>query len=137
MKINARHSLLLFTSVFALVCAIPAIAEDEAGKKLFQRNCMACHQADGKGVPDVFPALAGNAFVQGDEHDAVSVLLTGRNGMPNFSRRLTDQDIASILSYVRSAWGNHGSAVSPEQVATLRSGLHAEAFDPTQQNIRH
>ena len=121
------------------ICALSGVAhaEDSNGKALFLRNCAACHQADGRGVPDVFPALAGNTFVQGNEHDAVSVLLTGRNGMPNFSKRLTDQDIALIVSYVRNAWGNSASGIEAGQVAALRSELHAETFDPTQQNIRH
>jgi cytochrome c6 len=120
-----------------LVCAAPAMSDDAPGKSLFQRNCAACHQPNGLGVPDVFPALAGNVFVQGSEKDVIAVVLTGRNGMPTFSKQLADQDLAAILSYVRSAWGNKGGAVSAEQVAGIRSDLHAEAFDPSQQNIRH
>lgn len=121
----------------ACAFVLPTYAEDASGKSLFLKNCSACHQADGRGVPDVFPALAGNAFVQGGERDVVSVLLTGRNGMPNFSRRLTDQDMGLVLNYVRSAWGNRGTEITSEQVTALRSELHADAFDSTQQNIRH
>lgn len=123
--------------VLGMTCAVPAMAQDADGKALFQRNCAACHQVNGEGVPDVFPALAGNAFVQGNEKDVIAVVLNGRGGMPTFSKRLTDQDLAIILSYVRSAWGNHGAAVTVDQVTARRSDLHADAFDPSQQNMRH
>jgi mono/diheme cytochrome c family protein len=135
--VNRSAAFALATAAFGFVCMASAMADDAGGKALFQRNCAACHQVDGKGVPDAFPALAGNTFVQGDEKDVIAVVLNGRNGMPTFSKRLTDQDIATILNYVRNAWGNHGAVVSMEQVTTMRSDLRAEAFDPSQQNIRH
>jgi cytochrome c6 len=59
------------------------------GKALFAKNCAACHQANGKGIPGAFPALAGNAFVQGAPADVATVLLKGRGGMPDFSGSLT------------------------------------------------
>ena len=123
--------------VVAWAPCLPALAEEMGGKALFLRNCSACHQVDGRGIPDAFPALAGNAFVQGNEAEVASVLLTGRNGMPNFSKRLTDQDLAKIVNYIRNAWGNRGGEIAAERVAALRADLHAEGFDPTEQNIRH
>lgn len=125
-----------------LICAtsapwISAAAQESIGKTLFVRNCSACHQIDGKGIPGVFPALAGNLFVQGNEAEVASVLLTGRNGMPNFSKHLTDRDLAVIVGYIRNAWGNQGAEIAPERVAALRSELHAANFDPAWQNIRH
>jgi cytochrome c6 len=107
------------------------------GKALFLKNCSACHQIDGRGVPDAFPALVANPFLQGNVDDVASLLLTGRNGMPNFSKRLTDRDLAAIVSYVRGAWGNQGSGITADRVTGLRSALHAEVFDPAPQNMRH
>jgi len=124
-------------ALLGFACISPALADDADGKILFQRNCAACHQVTGQGVPDVFPALAGNTFVQGSEKDVIGVVLNGRGGMPTFSKRLTDQELATILSYVRGAWGNHAANVSTGQVAAVRSDLHADTFDPSQQNIRH
>ncbi|HSY29514.1 MAG TPA: cytochrome c [Burkholderiaceae bacterium] len=134
-----RESIVKFSVSALMIVALarPASAEDMSGKTLFLKNCSACHQVDGRGIPDAFPALAGNPFVQGSEAEVVSVLLTGRNGMPNFSKRLTDQDVAQIVSYIRNTWGNRGTEIAAGRVATLRADLHAEAFDPTQQNIRH
>jgi cytochrome c6 len=99
----------------------PVSAQEISGKTLFLKNCSACHQADGQGIPDAFPALAGNSFVMGSAKDVASLLLTGRSGMPNFSKRLNDQDITAIVNYVRNAWGNRGADIAPEQIATLRA----------------
>jgi cytochrome c6 len=115
----------------------PASAEEIGGKALFLKNCAACHQADGHGIPNAFPALAGNVFVLGGANDVASLLLTGRSGMPNFSKRLNDQDIAALVSYIRNAWGNRAADIAPEQVATLRLELHADMVEPTPQNNRH
>lgn len=122
----------------ACLACLPAPAQELSGKTLFLKNCSACHQVDGKGIPGAFPALAGDPFVQGKSADVVSLLLTGRNGMPNFSKHLSDRDVATVLGYVRHAWGNRGADVAPEEVVALRAELHAEVFDRTrQQDQRH
>jgi mono/diheme cytochrome c family protein len=90
------------------------------GATLFQQNCSACHQAEGQGVKGAFPALAGDAFVQGDKGAIASLLLHGRGGMPNFSADLSDAEIAAILSYVRSSWGNHAPPIDVATVAGAR-----------------
>jgi cytochrome c6 len=123
-------------SVLLLIC-LPAFGQEASGKTLFLKNCVACHQVDGQGIPDAFPALAGNSFVQANANDVASLLLTGRSGMPNFSKRLNDQDIAAIVSYIRNAWGNQGAEMTPERVAALRAELHADMGDAAPQNNRH
>jgi cytochrome c6 len=128
-------SFCLIGALFLSCCS--ASAEENIGRALFLKNCSACHQVDGKGIPDAFPALAGNSFVGNNANDVASLLLTGRSGMPNFSKRLNDQDIAAIVSYIRNAWGNRGTDIAPEQVATLRAELHADMVDATPQNNRH
>lgn len=91
------------------------------GESLFQDNCSACHQANGQGVKGAFPALAGDPFVTGDPNAVIGVVLKGRGGMPTFKDDLKDPDIAAILTYVRGAWGNKASAVTPAQVAAGRA----------------
>ena len=90
------------------------------GASLFQQNCSACHQAKGEGVPGAFPALAGNKFVQGDPKGPAYVVTHGRGGMPNFSEDLDDKQVAAILSFVRTSWGNAAPGLDPGMVASVR-----------------
>ena len=117
------HSL----TIGVLLCAALTDASAQAmdGKALFTKNCAACHQANGKGIPGAFPALAGNPLVQGAPSEPVTVLLKGRGGMPDFSGVLSDADIAQVLTYARSSWGNKASAVADAEVASLRTALQA------------
>jgi cytochrome c6 len=117
-----RHLLLIGA---ASVTLAPAYAQTQAqdGKALFAKNCAACHQASGKGIPGAFPALAGNGFVQGAPNEVATVLLKGRGGMPDFSGSLDDGEIAQVLSYVRSSWGNSAAPLSADEVAAQRSAL--------------
>jgi cytochrome c6 len=116
------HLLLIGAASVALA---PAYAQAQAqdGKTLFAKNCAACHQANGKGIPGAFPALAGNGFVQGAPNEVATVLLKGRGGMPDFSGSLDDGEIAQVLSYVRSSWGNSAAPLSADEVAAQRSAL--------------
>ena len=105
------------------LCTHAARAQDMDGRALFTKNCAACHQATGKGIPGAFPALAGNGFVQGAPAEVAAVLLKGRGGMPDFSGSLDDAEIARVLSYVRSSWGNGAAPLSADEVAAQRSSL--------------
>ena len=97
------------------------------GKTLFAKNCAACHQASGKGIPGAFPALARNSFVQGPPAEVSTVLLKGRGGMPDFSNSLDDAEIAEVLSYVRGSWGNGAAPLSADEVAAQRASLGVAA----------
>lgn len=99
----------------------PAVAAAD-GKSLYMDNCSACHQVTGKGVKGAFPALAGSPLVQGDPKIVASTVLNGRAGMPAFKDDLSDADLAAILTYVRSSWGNKAPALAPKQIATARGG---------------
>jgi mono/diheme cytochrome c family protein len=90
------------------------------GAQVFAQNCAACHQANGEGIKGAFPALAGDPFVLGDPKAIAYVPLHGRGGMPNFSADLSDAEIAAILSYVRSSWGNHAPPIDVATVAGAR-----------------
>ncbi|MGC9271352.1 c-type cytochrome [Acidiphilium sp.] len=95
--------------------SVPA-SEIAEGKTLYAQNCAACHQADGKGVADVFPNLAGNQASWGGAPDNVIGIVLGgmipwhANGpaMPAFGSILNDHQIAAVTNYVRTAWGNPG-----------------------------
>jgi len=101
--------------------AQPAAPAD--GKTLFAKNCAACHQANGRGIPGAFPALVASAVVTGAPDEAADVLLKGRGGMPDFSASLDDADIAAVLTYARSSWGNHAPPVAGADIATRRTAL--------------
>lgn len=127
-------------AVIALLAAgasAPSRAQQMDGKALFMKNCAACHQASGKGIPGAFPALAGNKFVQGKGADVATVLLKGRGGMPDFSDSLSDQEIAAILSFVRSNWGNQAAPLSEPEVLALRDVLQVDHFSNGQMSNKH
>lgn len=120
-----KHHLSIFAALLAIAAlqAPNAAAQGADGKTLFAKNCAACHQASGKGIPGAFPALAGNAFVQGAPDDVATVLLKGRGGMPDFSGSLDDAEIAQVLSYVRTSWGNSAASLDDQAVSARRAAL--------------
>lgn len=128
---------MLLVAVIVAGASAPARAEGTEGKALFLKNCAACHQATGKGIPGAFPALAGNKFVQGKSSDVATVLLKGRGGMPDFSDSLSDQEISTILSFVRSSWGNQAAPLSEAEVVALRDVLQVEPFSNGQMSNKH
>ena len=101
------------------------------GKQLFGAKCAACHQASGAGVAGVFPPLVGAEWVLGSEKVLINLLLHGVQGeievkgkvyngvMPAFGT-LSDDEIAAVLSYIRSDWGNQAAAITAEAVKTQR-----------------
>ncbi len=103
----------------------------DAGKKVYIKYCMVCHQADGAGVPGLNPPLGKTDWVTGDKKRLINVVLKGleneitvngevyANPMPA-QPLLTDQEIADVLTYIRSNFGNKASAVTPAEVKALR-----------------
>jgi mono/diheme cytochrome c family protein len=104
-----------------LLLATPALAQSPDGQALFMANCAACHQPTGVGIKGAFPALAGDPFVKGDAELVIATVLQGRGGMPTFKADLDDGQIAAVLTYVRSAWGNGAAPVTPAAVADVRA----------------
>ena len=96
----------------------------QEGKTLFEGTCADCHRINGQGLPDKFPALAGNPFVIGDPVKVIDTVLNGRKGklgqMPTWKGTFTDQQIAAIISYVRQAWSNKGTPITAEMVKKRR-----------------
>ncbi len=109
---------------------VPIKPEQEAaGRALYDGNCAQCHKADGSGVPHAIPNLARNAAVVATRPDSViAPMINGLEGggsygaMPSFAGALSNQDMADIANYARTAWGNTGSAnATPDLVAGLRA----------------
>lgn len=109
------------------------------GAAIYQDRCAICHEASGQGIPGTlsqmgtFPPLAGNPHVTAKDPSAtivavlngmlVDITVRGRRysgGMPGWSGWLSNADVAAVVTYIRTAWGNHASAVTEAQVARLR-----------------
>ena len=94
------------------------------GEKIYAANCVACHQANGKGVPGAFPALDGSKVVNGPLADNLAIVLNGKTGtaMQAFGKQLSATDLAAVVTYLRNAWGNKASQnlVQPAEVVAAR-----------------
>lgn len=90
------------------------------GEALFRANCAECHQLSGQGIANVYPALAGSETVLGSGLDVALVMIIGRGEMPSFSGVLDSTEMAAIINYVRSSWGNSGTPVSAEAIEQLQ-----------------
>jgi len=93
------------------------------GEKVYSANCVACHQANGRGNPPAFPPLAGSKVVNGPKEGHMDIVLNGKPGtaMQPFGKQLSDTDIAAVITYTRNSWGNHtGEAVQPSEIKAAR-----------------
>jgi len=109
-----------------------ASAGTDKGASVFGQNCASCHQANGQGQPGVFPPLAGSEIVLGDKTKLGHILYYGLNGkivvkggsyngqMPAWKGQLSDGDIAAVLTYIRSSWGNKASPVTTADLAKVQ-----------------
>jgi alcohol dehydrogenase (quinone), cytochrome c subunit len=105
------------------------------GALIYLNNCAACHRPDGVGYEQVFPRLAGNPVVQaGNPQSLVAIVLDGSQTprtartpaqftMPRFAWRLSDKDVADVVNFIRTSWGNGASPVSSAEVAKTRTSL--------------
>lgn len=103
------------------------------GASVFSGHCAMCHQAAGQGLPGAFPPLAGSEYAVGDGERAVRIVLRGLTGpvtvqgqafngaMPAWADQLSDAEIAAVLTYVRSSWGNAAPAIAADVVAAQRA----------------
>ena len=144
-----NHILIIIFAITIIACggkkesttsfAPPAKSEtedevDHPGKALYKQHCSACHQQDGNGVPNMFPPLTESEYVNGDVKWLVSSLVKGLEGpitvkgveydnmMPAVDY-LTDDEIANILTFLRSNFGNNSGKVSAEEVNKLREEI--------------
>lgn len=103
----------------------------EAGKELYQKYCLTCHQGDGGGVPFTFPSLIKSNWVNGDKTRLIKILLNGLqgeivveedtfNGIMPPQNNLSDIQIATLLTYLRQNFENKSSAITSQEVKTFR-----------------
>jgi mono/diheme cytochrome c family protein len=106
-----------------------------AGTAIYRDQCSACHGLDGKGIDRLFPAVANSSMARAEDPTTViRIVLRGARsvataaeptapGMPSYGWQLNDSQVADVLTYIRNAWGNASPAVSPDEVARLRTSL--------------
>ena len=112
----------------------------EAGKALFTGTCSTCHQANGEGMPGVFPPLAKSDYIAADPKRVPTVILHGLQGPVNVNgtdynsimppmNQLTDDEVANIATYVLNSWGNPGGHVTKAEAAEIRKVKPANASE--------
>ena len=98
----------------------------DRGEGVYQKNCVACHQMNGEGLPPIFPALAGSDIVMFDKDKNVEILMEGVQGaaMQSFANQLSEVDMAAVITYTRQAWGNaengDGAYVVPSDIVEYK-----------------
>jgi mono/diheme cytochrome c family protein len=127
-------SAILFSTLLSLAGQAQGKANSFSGQLLYQKYCLTCHQSDGGGVPRLTPPLFGTDYTTGDKKRLISIVLNGLNEpievqdenyfspMASFSY-LTDKEIASILTYVRTHFGNKAGPVTDKEVTAVRKAL--------------
>jgi nitrite reductase (NO-forming) len=103
----------------------------EKGKRIYAQACFACHQAEGQGLPGVFPPLAKSDYLMADTPRAIRGIIKGQSGEMTVNGQkyngvmppvlLTDEQIAHVLTFVRNAWGNSGDIVTVEEVQRVKA----------------
>jgi mono/diheme cytochrome c family protein len=121
----------------ATATALAKGKEPNRGAEVYDDNCAACHRTDGEGSPKVLPKIAGNPTVLADDPDSlIRLVLAGSAlpgtaaapsplGMPGFAWRLSNDEVAQLLTFMRASWGNQASGVSAGQVGRVRASLDA------------
>ena len=104
----------------------------DAGRALYEARCAVCHRTDGHGMPPAYPLLAGNPSIEMESSvNPLRMVLNGGYppqtaentrpyGMPPFAQVLSDAEIAAVVSYIRTSWGNHGAPVTPHDANAMR-----------------
>ena len=131
-----------FTRLFLILiclCAGKLIAQKPIlkGKKIYEDNCLVCHQEDGSGVPGMNPPLIKTKWVLGEKNQLIQILVNGlnkpieiegetyQNPMPA-QNHLSNDQIAAVLTYVRSSFGNKASPITVADVGRIRSSTKSK-----------
>jgi len=137
---NEPNSVMYFDSTQAVIpgtAAAGAAGGTANGAELFTR-CAVCHQASGLGVTGAYPPLAGSEWLLNNPEVPIRIVLHGLQGpitvkstsfnsaMTPFADQLSDAEIAAIITYERSSWGNSASKITAEQVASIRAATKAQ-----------
>jgi mono/diheme cytochrome c family protein len=118
------------------------------GGAVFKAKCVVCHQSDGKGLPGVYPTLIGSDFATGDPTIPIRIVLNGFQGpierggaqfngvMQPWGNALSDQEIADVLTYVRSSWGNSAAEIDAAAVAAVREATASKTDAYTEDELK-
>ena len=131
----------MLTFVLWLALPIGTIAQTASadGEALYSTRCGSCHQADGEGITGVFPPLNEIDWVTGDKGRLIRIVLDGVMGemqigntvysgaMPPWKTFLNDQEMAALLTYIRTTWDNDASAVTENEVMLVRKATSDRA----------
>jgi cytochrome c oxidase subunit 2 len=92
------------------------------GEQVYAKNCVACHQANGKGTPPAFPPLDGSKVATGPKEAHIDIVLNGKpnTAMAAFGKQLNDTDLAAVITYERNSWSNKAGMVQPAEVKARR-----------------
>jgi cytochrome c oxidase cbb3-type subunit 2 len=113
-----------------------AASVDEKGKTLYAQNCQSCHQENGMGLPGAFPPLKDSKIVLDDDITLyVDIIMNGYDARPEFAAmnavgttmKFTETDVAAIINYERTSWGNNGKKVTVEEVKKVMDFIKLQA----------
>lgn len=90
------------------------------GEAGYQKNCSACHMANGEGIPGAFPPLAESGFVAGDTREVLRVIAYGRAGMPAFGDEISQEELADIVIYIREHFNAIPTQLTAEDVKAVK-----------------
>ena len=123
--------------------AVAAVAKKKInGATIYSNNCAACHQADGQGIQGAFPSLAGAVYVTDNDptrhiravlYGLQNVTIDGKDYsgiMQPFSELLSDEEVAAVINYERTSWGNDAPAISADDVAKVRNNDELKQIQP-------
>jgi mono/diheme cytochrome c family protein len=127
-----------------------AVVAAHPGKAIYDSLCLNCHQPEGKGLPGVYPSIAGTDWVNGDADRLIKIVLHGLSGpiqvdgqefkqmapLPMPPMGLDDQQMADVLTYLRSNFGNKAPAVTPDTVKKVRAATAERSTFWTQQELK-
>lgn len=138
---RSRITALLSIIGVTLLIAIPLLTEAQdaspaaemseeqmiqRGASIYYTVCVACHQVDGNGVPGIYlPLNQGGVINLDDPSLFIHTVLFGRGGMPRFNTTYSDEDIASVITFIRQEWDNDSGPVTAEEVGAVREAYVA------------
>ncbi|MBT6440391.1 MAG: c-type cytochrome, partial [Flavobacteriales bacterium] len=113
------------------IVAMSVAERIDAGKQIYSQTCFACHQAEGQGVDNAFPPLAKADYLNDDIERAIEIVLFGKRGEITVNgnkysnvmqrQRLSDEEVANVLTYIYNNWENNKAEVTPNMVAKVRT----------------
>ena len=107
---------------------------EQPGKAVYKKYCLTCHQSNGSGVPGMYPPLSKGSWVGKNPNELIAIILKGlkgeievkgetyKNAMPP-QTKITDRELANVLTYIRTNFGNNFTPITPDMVKKVRAGL--------------